>query len=277
MADKSKIEWTDATWNPVIGCSKISPGCAHCYAEALTLRFAATWKVPGLPWTPANAAKNVLLRPERLDQPLRWGLPRMVFVNSMSDLFHERVPDEYIARVFGAMAAAHQHVFQVLTKRPDRMAALLSNSAWRANVYAASRNFGRRGEESWPLANVWLGTSVENHRFVSRVNSIGATPAAVRFLSAEPLLGPLAPALDLSRIDWLIVGGESGARHRRIDPEWVRDLRDLAVDTGTAFFFKQWGGRTSKANGRNLDGRTWDELPESHPGPRRERPLTLTA
>ncbi len=172
MADKSKIEWTDATWNPVIGCSKVSPGCAHCYAEALTLRFAATWKVPGLRWTPANASKNVMMRPERLEQPLRWGLSRMVFVNSMSDLFHEQIPDGYIARVFAVMAAARQHVFQVLTKRPDRMAALLSSDSWRADVDEASRRVGHGSEAAWPLTNVWLGTSID---WPTRSTSQGST------------------------------------------------------------------------------------------------------
>ncbi len=277
MADKSKIEWTDATWNPVIGCSKVSPGCAHCYAEALTIRFANTWAVPGLPWTPGNAAQNVRLRPERLEQPLRWGLSRMVFVNSMSDLFHDLVPDEYIAKVFAVMTVARRHVFQVLTKRPERMAILLADETWKADVETAIALFGSPVRPEWPLPNVWLGTSIENRRFAFRADLLRATPAAIRFVSAEPLLGPVALGLDLTSIDWLIVGGESGSRHRRMDVEWVRDLRQSAQEARTAFFFKQWGGRTAKANGRELDGRTWDELPKSHPRSGAEAPLRLTA
>lgn len=278
MADKSAIEWTDATWNPVIGCSKVSPGCAHCYAEALTMRFAATWKVPGLPWTPANASANVLLRPERLDQPLRWSNSRMVFVNSMSDLFHEHVPDAYIARVFAVMARAQRHIFQVLTKRPERMAALLSSRRWTRSVARIVEPALPAAHISWPLPNVWLGTSIENRRFVSRAELLNATPASVRFISAEPLLGSLVPSLDLAGIDWLIVGGESGPRHRPMRVEWVRELREAARSAETAFFFKQWGGRTSKRNGRVLDGRTWDELPtEPHLRSSDEGSLALTA
>ena len=277
MADKSKIEWTDATWNPVIGCSKVSPGCAHCYAEALTMRFANTWKVPGLPWTPEHAAQNVRLRPERLEQPLRWVLSRMVFVNSMSDLFHEVVPDEYIAKVFAVMAVTGRHVFQVLTKRPERMAKLLTRESWQAEVAAATAAFGSGVRVQWPLCNVWLGTSIENRRFTFRADFLRETPAAIRFVSAEPLLGPIATELDLTSIDWLIVGGESGSRHRRMDVDWCRDLRQSARASQTAFFFKQWGGRTSKTNGRELDGRTWDELPKSHPRAGAEGAFRLTA
>ena len=277
MADKSSIEWTDATWNPVIGCSKVSPGCAHCYAEALTMRFATTWKVPGLPWTPANAAANVILRPERLEQPLRWATPRMVFVNSMSDLFHEMVPDEYIAKVFAVMAVASQHVFQILTKRPERMATLLNSAAWETLLDAAAAYVGQDLDPSSALPNVWLGTSIENRRFVSRGDALRDTPAAVRFVSAEPLLGPLLPDFDLRGVDWLIVGGESGHRHRPMRIEWVRELREASAEAGTAFFFKQWGGRTPKTNGRTIDGRTWDELPEPHPRAGREAALLLTA
>ena len=277
MGDKSTIEWTDATWNPVIGCSKVSPGCAHCYAEALTIRFAESWKVPGLPWTPANAPQNVILKPERLDQPLRWGRPRMVFVNSMSDLFHELVPDAFVTRVFAVMAVAHQHVFQVLTKRPERMAALLSSDEWRADLDVAVAAVGGPTSMTLPLPNVWLGTSIENRRFTHRAELLAATPAAVRFVSAEPLLGSLVPSLDLSAVDWLIAGGESGRRHRPVKAEWVRELRDAASTTETAFFFKQWGGRTPKTNGRVLDGQVWNELPEPHPRAGREGSLALTA
>jgi protein gp37 len=276
---KTSIEWTDESWNPVTGCSKVSPGCANCYAESLTRRFASTWGVPDLPWTPENATANVILHPDRLDQPLRWKRPRMIFVNSMSDLFHELVPDTYIARVFRVMAQAPQHTFQVLTKRPERMRDLLSNLTWARLATGAPT----------PLSNVWLGTSIENRRFVGRADALRQTPAAVRFISAEPLLGPLVydcdcgevpwghwrgddaheemPELDLTGIDWLIVGGESGPEHRPMDPQWARDLRDACweVDNGrgdaVAFFFKQWGGATPKAGGRELDGREWSEMP----------------
>ena len=225
------------------GCSKVSPGCDNCYAEALTMRFAQEWGVPGLPWDAKNAAQNVILKAERLDQPKRWRRPRMVFVNSMSDLFHPRVPRDYIAQVFDVMEACPQHIFQILTKRPKRMA------TW-------ARKF--RPE---PLPNVWLGTSIESHEYIERADALRYAPAAVRFISAEPLLGPLAGNLSLRDIDWLIVGGESGPGYRPLDLDWVRSLRDDAVHAGTAFFFKQIGGIRPKANGRELDGRTWDELP----------------
>jgi protein gp37 len=234
----SAIEWTEATWNPVTGCSKVSPGCAHCYAETLSRRFRWTRQ----PWTPGNAEENVRLRPERLDQPLRWKRPRFIFVNSMSDLFHELVPLEYVRDVFVVMAAAEQHVFQILTKRHDRLAQI-------GDVI------------HWP-PNVWMGVSIENNRWVERADALRAIPAAVRFISAEPLLGPL-DGLDLSGIDWLIAGGESGPRHRPIREEWVRDLRDRSTASGVAFFFKQWGGRTSKVGGRELDGREWSEMPNA--------------
>lgn len=243
MSDKSGIEWTDATWNPVTGCSKVSPGCAHCYAETLSLRFGWSKR----PWLPKYAAENVVLHPERLDQPLRWRRPRRVFVNSMSDLFHELVPDAFVHDVFDRMARADWHSYQILTKRPERMAAVVQ-------AYYA-RHPGQA-----PLFHVWLGTSIENDRWSGRADALRATPAAVRFISAEPLLGPLS-SLDLKEIDWLIVGGESGAGARPMDPSWARDLRDDAVARGTAFFFKQWGGWTPKAGGRELDGRTWNEMP----------------
>ena len=245
MSDGSAIEWTDATWNPVTGCSKVSPGCAHCYAETLSRRFGWTPES----WTPANAALNVRMRPERLEQPLGWREPRMVFVNSMADLFHELVPFEYVDRVFTVMAATPRHTYQILTKRPERMKSF------------ASRWLRTHRE---PLPNVWLGVSIENDRWAGRAELLRETPAAVRFISAEPLLGPLQD-LDLSRIDWLIVGGESGPRHRPIDPEWPRDLRDRAIAAGVAFFFKQWGGRTPKSGGRLLDGREWSEIPARVP------------
>jgi protein gp37 len=211
LSDKSSIEWTDATWNPVTGCSKVSPGCANCYAEALSLRFG--WS--RLPWTPENAAANVILHPERLAHPLHWQEPRRVFVNSMSDLFHELVPDEFVYSVFDVMAQATWHSFQLLTKRPDRMAEVVAS-------------YYKRNVDREPAANVWLGTSIENYRWTGRADALRRTPAAVRFISAEPLLGPL-PSLDLTSIDWLIVGGESGAGARPMRAEWARQLRDQAL------------------------------------------------
>ena len=249
MSDKSGIQWTDATWNPVTGCSKVSPGCAHCYAETLSLRFGWSRR----PWLPEFATENVILHPERLDQPRRWRRPRRIFVNSMSDLFHELVPDAFIHDVFDRMALADWHSYQLLTKRPERMAAVVKS-------YYATRH----GQA--PLPHVWLGTSIENDRWVKRADAVRNTPAAVRFISAEPLLGPL-PSLDLTEIDWLIVGGESGAGARPVDATWVRELRDRALNAGVPLFFKQWGGRTPKARGRELDGRTWDEYPTPVRGP----------
>ena len=245
------IEWTDETWNPVTGCSKVSPGCANCYAETLALtRLTGKAGYPGLPWTPANAAQNVMLRPERLRKPLTWREPRMVFVNSMSDLFHELVPYDYLVKVFEVMWQAERHTFQVLTKRPERMKTLMGAIAAAAGPWI-----------EWPPRNVWLGTSIENDRWTVRADDLRAVPGDwTRFLSCEPLLGPL-PSLDLTALDWVIVGGESGEGHRPMDPAWVRDIRDRCVQAGVAFFFKQWGGRTPKAGGRLLDGREWSEMP----------------
>ncbi len=236
MSDRTAIEWTEATWNPVAGCSKVSPGCAHCYAERLSLRFGRSRK----PWLPKHAAENVVLHEERLSQPLRWKRPRLVFVNSMSDLFHELVPLDFIKRVFAVMIEAEGHTFQVLTKRHERMEELAPKLPWPPNV--------------------WMGVSIENNRWALRADYLRRVPAAVRFISAEPLLGPL-DALDLSGIDWLIAGGESGAGARPVDVRWVRALRDECVRREVAFFFKQWGGRTSKAGGRKLDGATFDQMP----------------
>jgi protein gp37 len=233
---QSAIEWTEATWNPVTGCDRVSPGCAHCYAKT----FAERWQ--GIPGHHYEQGFALRLWPERLEQPLHWRRPRMIFVNSMSDLFHEDIPADYIARVFEVMTAASQHTFQILTKRAERLAEL-------------------SGELDWP-ANVWMGVSIENRRFVHRADRLREVPAAVRFISAEPLLGALE-GLNLDRIDWLIAGGESGHRHRPVRIEWVRDLRDRCNAEQVAFFFKQVGGRTPKAGGRELDGRTWDELPRT--------------
>jgi len=234
MADKSSIEWTEATWNPVTGCDKVSPGCAHCYAEA----FAERWR--GIPGHPYEQGFDLRLWPQRLSQPRRWKRPRMIFVNSMSDLFHERVPDEFIQDVFAAMEEASWHTFQILTKRPDRILGLAESLPWPRHV--------------------WIGVSIENRRFIERADLLRQLPASVRFISAEPLLGPLE-GLDLSSIDWLIAGGESGPQHRRVDEDWILDLRNRCQDEGVAFFFKQWGGARPKTGGRKLQGRTWDEMP----------------
>jgi protein gp37 len=242
VADRSSIEWTQATWNPVTGCHKVSPGCAHCYAEA----FAERWR--GVRDHPYEQGFDLRLWPQRLEQPLKWRRPRMIFVNSMSDLFHESIPDDYIRDVFSVMGEASHHTFQILTKRQDRLTTLAPTLRWHPNI--------------------WMGVTIENRRFVGRADHLRQVGAAVRFLSAEPLLGPLT-GLDLEGIDWLIAGGESGFRHRRCDPAWIRDLRDRCAAEGVAFFFKQWGGRTSKAGGRLLDGQLYDEWP-TPTGKRRE-------
>src|SRR4051794_7847109 len=234
MADRSAIEWTEATWNPVTGCSKVSPGCAHCYAET----FAERWR--GVPDHPYEQGFDLRLWPGRLEQPLRWRSPRMIFVNSMSDLFHEDIPADYIAEIFEVMVEAEHHTFQILTKRHERLAELAPALPWPENV--------------------WMGVSVENRRFVHRTEYLRDVPAAVRFISAEPLLGPLA-GLDLAGIDWLIAGGESGPKHRPVREEWITDLRDRCRRDRVAFFFKQWGGLRPKSGGRELAGRTWDEMP----------------
>jgi len=236
MSDNSAIEWTDATWNPVTGCTQLSPGCDHCYALAFAERFR------GVPGHPYEQGFDLKLWPGRLELPLRWRQPRRIFVNSMSDLFHEDVPDDYILRVFRVMAAADWHTYQVLTKRPRRMADMGERLPWGPHI--------------------WAGTSVELDRYAWRSNScLRRVPAQVHFVSAEPLLGPLT-SLQLDHLDWVITGGESGPRFRACDPAWVRDLRDRSLDAGVAFFHKQWGGRTPKAGGRLLDGRTWDLLPD---------------
>jgi protein gp37 len=231
---QSGIEWTEATWNPVTGCHQISPGCAHCYAKT----FAERWR--GVPGHHYEQGFDLKLWPERLEQPRRWRRPRVIFVNSMSDLFHESIPLDFVERVFEVMVAAPQHTFQILTKRHERLIELAPHLPWPANV--------------------WMGVSIENRRFVQRAELLREVPAAVRFVSAEPLLGPL-DELDVDGIDWLIAGGESGYRHRVVHVEWVRQLRDRCVAEDVAFFFKQWGGRSPKAGGRDLDGRTWDEVP----------------
>jgi protein gp37 len=230
----STIEWTQVTWNPVTGCDKVSPGCAHCYAET----FAERWR--GVPDHPYEQGFDLRLWRSRLEYPLKWKKPRVIFVNSMSDLFHERIPDEYVAEIFDVMARADHHTFQILTKREERLAELATDLPWPPHI--------------------WMGVTIENRRFVNRADYLREVPAHVRFISAEPLLGFLE-GLDLTDIHWLIAGGESGAKHRPVKPEWIRHVRDLAQESGTAFFFKQWGGLRAKAGGRILDGREWNEMP----------------
>jgi protein gp37 len=234
VSDKSTIEWTDSTWNPVTGCDKVSPGCKHCYAET----FAERWR--GIPGHPYEQGFDLRLWPDRLELPLSWKKPRTIFVNSMSDLFHEKIPLAFIQRVFRTMERASWHTFQILTKRSERLAELASDL-------------------NWPR-NVWMGVSIETARYLARADHLRKVPAAVRFLSLEPLLGPLG-TLDLSGIHWVIVGGESGPGARPIEGAWVRDIRKQCRREGVPFFFKQWGGVRKKRNGRVLDGRTWDGMP----------------
>lgn len=236
MAQATAIEWTEATWNPVRGCTKVSPGCKHCYAQT----FAERWR--GIPGHPYEQGFDLRLVPEKLEEPLSWTRPRRIFVNSMSDLFHERVPEDFIRRVFEVMEEATWHTFQILTKRSARVRELAPRLPWPPNV--------------------WQGVSVENARYTVRIDDLQQVPAAVRFLSVEPLLGPI-PSLPLDGISWVIVGGESGPKHRPLDPAWVREIRDQCVAARVPFFFKQWGGRTSKAGGRVLDGMKWDQMPSS--------------
>lgn len=234
MSSNSTIEWTDASWNPVTGCTKVSPGCANCYAETFSERFR------GVPGHPFEQGFDLMLRPERLDLPLSWRKPKRIFVNSMSDLFHKDIPIEYILKVFDTMRNAHWHQFQILTKRADRLAAL-------------------NDQISWPK-NVWMGVSVESEKYQPRIDCLRSTNAEIKFLSLEPLLGPL-PSLDLQGIDWVIVGGESGRRARPIEESWVLEIKDQCSEQGVAFFFKQWGGVNKKKTGRLLLGRTFDEMP----------------
>ena len=243
MSDNSKIEWTDATWNPVRGCTKISPGCAHCYAETFAERFR------GVPGHPFEQGFDLRLVPEKLSDPLRWVSSRRIFVNSMSDLFHERVPDEYVARVLSVMLKADWHVYQLLTKRAARMA------------HFVRAQLGEAAERS----HIWWGVSVENrHVGIPRIEALQSMPVAVRFLSIEPLLEDLG-RIDLRGIDWVIVGGESGPHARPMDPGWVRSIRDQCREAAVAFFFKQWGGVRKSKTGRRLDGRTYSAFPSHRP------------
>lgn len=244
MSDRTGIEWTDATWNPMTGCTKISAGCDNCYAYTLaqTKTRAAYLRQLPVKDTPEHRAEQFAPRfwEARLDQPLRWKEPRRIFVNSMSDVFHAHFSFDLIRRVFAVMNACPQHQFQVLTKRPERAVRLAERLSWSENI--------------------WLGTSVEDARVVKRIDALRQVPAAVRFISAEPLLGPLE-SMNLEGIDWVIGGGESGRGHRPCDPAWARSLRDQCVEAGVAFFWKQWGGFTPKSGGRLLDGREWNEYP----------------
>lgn len=303
----SAIEWTDETWNPTVGCSRVSPGCDGCYAIGVAHRAmqpaheGLTVRRPGerTDWT-----GEVRCLPDRLYTPLHWRKPRRVFVDSMSDLFHPDVPAEFIAEVWDTMGSAGEHTFQVLTKRPQRMATTvqrLADGYYTRDDGIIDSHPGAVDAvlDNWPLPNVWLGTSIESDRYTFRADHLRATPAAVRFLSLEPLLGPL-PSLDLTGIDWVIVGGESGPGARPMHPDWVRDIRDRCVAASVPFFFKQWGEWTpaapergpekrtiwldgsthsssripptgarptlvwrvgKKAAGRELDGRTWDQMP----------------
>jgi protein gp37 len=236
MAQGSSIEWTEATWNPVTGCTKISPGCKHCYAERMAERLQAMGQ-PNY-----KNGFDLALQPQMLELPLRWRTPQTIFVNSMSDLFHDDVPVAYIQRVFDVMRRAHWHRFQVLTKRASRLAELDPEIEW--------------------ASNIWMGVSVESAKYVGRIDDLRRTHAQVRFLSLEPLLGPL-PDLDLRGIHWAIVGGESGPKARPMDAAWAIDLRDQCRRARVPFFFKQWGGKNKKRAGRLLEGRTWDEMPKT--------------
>ncbi|MCI1859309.1 MAG: phage Gp37/Gp68 family protein [Sporolactobacillus sp.] len=235
MSDNSRIEWTEATWNPVTGCTKVSQGCKHCYAARLAKRLQAM----GSPRY-KNGFK-VTLHYDLIDRPRSWAKPRKIFVNSMSDLFHEKVPLEFIQKVFKTMNDTPRHQYQILTKRPKRALELSPYLSWSKNI--------------------WMGTSVENQDVTDRIDYINNIPASIRFLSCEPLLGPL-PNLNLSRIDWVIVGGESGPKARPMDEAWAIDIRNQCIEQNIAFFFKQWGGVQKFRNGRILDGRTWDEFPD---------------
>ena len=235
MSTNSPIEWTDATWNPVTGCDKISPGCKHCYAERMAKRL----KAAGNP--NYKNGFELTLQPQMLTRPLEWKKPKNIFVNSMSDLFHEDVPLDYIQQVFDVMNRANWHQYQALTKRAERLHELSPGLNW--------------------APHIWMGVSVENAEYLDRVDHLRQTGAHVKFLSLEPLLGPLHK-MDLRGIDWAIVGGESGPGARPVDPSWVTDIRDQCLHAGVAFFFKQWGGVNKKKTGRILDGRTWDQKPE---------------
>lgn len=240
---KTAIEWTEVTWNPTTGCDRISAGCDNCYALTLAKRLkamgASKYQNDGNAVT-SGPGFGVTLHQSTLDEPYRWKQSRVVFVNSMSDLFHAKVPLSFVRDVFAVIAETPQHTYQVLTKRSSRLPKLADRLDWPANL--------------------WMGVSVENADALHRVDDLRSTPAVVKFLSCEPLIGPL-DGIDLGRIDWVIAGGESGPRYRPIQLDWARGIRDACTDANVAFFFKQWGGRTPKALGRELDGRLWDQMP----------------
>lgn len=236
MATTSSIEWTEVTWNPVTGCTKVSPGCKFCYAEVMARRLHA------MGMDRYRDGFQVTLQADLVEQPMLWKKPRVVFVNSMSDLFHPDVPLAFLQRVFAVMAATPQHTYQVLTKRAERLESVAGSLPW--------------------APNIWMGVSVEDRKRTSRIAHLQRVPAAVRFLSVEPLLESI-PDLPLGGIDWVIVGGESGHRPRPVEEAWVTEIRDQCLRANVAFFFKQWGGRNKKAAGRTLEGRTWSEMPRA--------------
>jgi len=238
MADGSAIEWTDATWNPVTGCTKITRGCDNCYAARFSERFR------GVPAHPFENGFDLTLRPERIEQPLGWARPRMIFVNSMSDLFHKKVPRAFIDQVFDTMERADWHTFQLLTKRSSLMRDYLI----------------QRYVDQTPPKHIWVGVSVEDGQAKTRISHLQSAPADVRFLSVEPLIGPLGP-VNLEGIHWVIAGGESGPRARPMNIEWAREIRDQCRSQSVPFFFKQWGGTRPKSGGRELDGREWNDFP----------------
>lgn len=308
MSSGTAIEWTEVTWNPTTGCDRISPGCDNCYALTLAKRLkamgSAKYQVDGDPRT-SGPGFGVAVHEAAMLEPLRWRMPRTVFVNSMSDVGHARVDRPAQARIWAVMALTARHQYQVLTKRPNRLAPILSDPAfvdevgeqatdiigrvpprlgrWRLDLggqrlagdsglgggwTTTDTDQGIRWSPPWPLPNVWLGASIESDDYCWRADKLRRTPAVIRFLSLEPLLGPL-PSLDLAGIDWVIVGGESGADHRPMELDWVCDIRDRCAAAQVPFFFKQIGGPTPKAGGRLLDGRTWDQYPtptQQHPG-----------
>ncbi|MGE8130017.1 DUF5131 family protein [Methylobacterium sp. NPDC080182] len=250
MAISSSIEWTDATWNPVAGCNIVSPGCTNCYAMRMAARLQIMGQEKYAGTTRKSGARHVwtgkiVLDRKSLDVPRQWKRGRRIFVNSMSDLFHEDVPVEYIRDVFRVMSETERHTYQILTKRAERLAAVSDSLRWPSNV--------------------WMGVSVESEEYVHRIDELRASGARVKFLSLEPLLGPL-PELNLTGIDWVIVGGESGPAARPIDPNWVREIRDRCLDANVPFHFKQWGGKVKSTTGRTLDGRTWDQWPRQAEG-----------
>jgi protein gp37 len=277
----STIEWTEVTWNPTSGCDRISPGCDHCYALTLAKRLKAMgqpkYQTDGDPRT-SGPGFGVTLHPDVVLAPLGWRQPRKVFVDSMADLLHAKVTTTFLAQVWAVMALTPRHTYQILTKRPERYVHVLDGPCrcgrghrpgidFRHLVAEHIRRLARNPRHQvdvlvrWPLENVWLGTSIESDDYVHRADHLRAASATTRFLSLEPLLGPL-PSLDLTGIDWVIVGGESGPGHRPLELDWVRDVRDRCVALGIPLFFKQVGGRTPKAGGRLLDGRTWDQMPD---------------